>query len=66
MVSVSRRGGCRRTSGSVHSRNASLLASGLPLPSGTRSSGSTTGSCSSGTGCTPQVAQWISGIGQPQ
>ena len=52
--------------GQLHFRNASLLASGLPLPSGTRSSGSTTGSCSSGTGCTPQVAQWISGIGQPQ
>ena len=52
--------------GHEQARNASLLASGLPLPSGTRSSGSTTGSSWSGTGCTPQDAQWMTGIGQPQ
>jgi len=42
------------------------LASGEPRPVISTFSGSTTGSCSSGTGTSPQSAQWIIGIGQPQ
>jgi hypothetical protein len=34
--------------------------------SGTTSSGSTTGNWSAGTGTSPQVGQWMIGIGQPQ
>ncbi len=45
---------------------ALILVQGLPLPSGTRSSGSTTGRSSSGTGTTPQASQWMIGIGVPQ
>ena len=36
------------------------------LVEGRRRRGSTTGSWSSGTGTTPQAAQWMTGIGQPQ
>ena len=42
IVSVSRRAGLPHD-GQRQARNFSLLSSGLPLPSGTRSSGSTTG-----------------------
>jgi hypothetical protein len=42
------------------------LFSGLPLPSGTRCSGSTTGKAFSGTGTTPQPSQWMIGMGVPQ
>ena len=45
---------------------ASLFTSGLPLPSGTKSSGSSTGKSFSGTGCTPHFSQWMSGMGVPQ
>jgi hypothetical protein len=65
IVSVSRRAG-RSQRGQRHSTNDLSLASGLPLPSGTRSSGSTTGRSWSGTGTSPQASQWISGIGHPQ
>jgi len=41
------------------------LASGLPVPSGTQSSGSTTGRSFSGTGTAPQPSQWMIGIGVP-
>ena len=47
MVSVSRRAGLPQL-GQAQDRKASFLASGLPLPSGIRSSGSTTGRSFSG------------------
>ena len=65
IVSVSRRAGPPQR-GQLHFRNASQRASGLPLPSGTRSSGSTTGRSASGTGTGPQASQWMIGIGVPQ
>ena len=65
IVSVSRRASLPHF-GHLQARNAASFASGLPLPSGTRFSGSFTGNCSSGTGTSPHFAQWISGIGQPQ
>ena len=65
MVSVSRRAGLPHC-GQSHWRKDSSLFSGLPLPSGTRCSGSTTGRSFSGTGTVPQSAQWIIGIGVPQ
>ena len=65
MVSVSRLAGMPHD-GHFASRKAGILLSGLPLPSGTRSSGSTTGSCSSGTGTSPHCGHLIIGIGVPQ
>ena len=65
MVSVSRRAGLPQL-GQAQDRKASFLASGLPLPSGIRSSGSTTGRSFSGTGTGPQSGQWMMGIGVPQ
>src|SRR5262245_43171411 len=41
-------------------------SSGLPGRSKVTSSGSLTGRSFSGTGTTPWVGQWITGIGQPQ
>src|SRR5215470_5458355 len=41
-------------------------SSGLPGRSNDTSSGSTTGRSLSGTGTTPHLSQWITGIGQPQ
>ena len=43
--------------GQVVFTNSSRSASGLPVPVGRRSSGSTTGSCSRGTGTVPQLSQ---------
>jgi hypothetical protein len=65
MVSVSRRAGLPQLGQSTF-RKAACLFSGLPLPSGTQSSGSTTGRSRSGTGTAPQVSQWMIGIGVPQ
>ena len=65
IVSVSRREGAPHT-GQGTFRKASHLFSGLPLPSGIRSSGSTTGRSFSGTGTAPCSAQWMIGIGVPQ
>ena len=65
MVSVSRFAGLPQD-GHFVSTKAGIFASGLPVPSGTRSSGSTTGNWSSGTGTSPQAAQWMMGIGVPQ
>ena len=56
MVSVSRRAGLPQV-GQSTVRNAVCLLSGLPLPSGTQSSGKTTGKSFSGTGTSPQLAQ---------
>src|SRR6202007_70730 len=41
-------------------------SSGLPGRSNVTSSGSSTGRSFTGTGTTPQVSQWMIGIGQPQ
>src|SRR5690242_16419596 len=41
-------------------------SSGLPGLSNVTSSGSTTGRSFTGTGTTPHLSQWITGIGQPQ
>ena len=65
IVSVSRRDG-RPQVGQATFRNAPCFASGLPEPSGIRSSGRTTGRSFSGTGTTPQPSQWTIGIGVPQ
>ncbi len=65
IVSLSRRAGPPHL-GQAHLRNGSYFASGLPLPSDTRCSGSTTGRSFSGTGTVPQASQWMIGIGVPQ
>ena len=65
IVSVSRRAGSPHF-GHFTSRNAGVFASGLPVPSGTRCSGSITGSSASGTGTSPQLGQWMIGTGVPQ
>jgi hypothetical protein len=65
IVSVSRFAGAPQR-GQATLTKASHVASGLPLPSGTRPSGRTTGRSVSGTGTTPQVVQWTMGIGVPQ
>jgi len=64
-VSVSRSAG-RRTAGRVvwRTRDRPLIGDCTPLNA--TSSGSSTGSWSSGTGTSPQWAQRITGIGQPQ
>ena len=43
-----------------------IFASGEPAPVISTFSGRTTGNWSSGTGTSPQVLQWMIGIGQPQ
>ncbi len=65
IVSVSRRAGWPHF-GHAHFRKGSCRFSGLPLPSGIRSSGSTTGRSCSGTGTVPHASQWMIGIGVPQ
>ncbi len=65
IVSVSRRAGLPQV-GQATFRKASHLFSGLPEPSGIRSSGSTTGRSFSGTGTAPCSSQWMIGIGVPQ
>ena len=66
MVSVSRRAGAAQH-GQGTDTQASRFASGEPpRPSKRRPVGSSTGSCSAGTGTTPQFSQWITGIGHPQ
>ena len=65
MVSVSRLASLPQQ-GQATFKKLSHLFSGLPLPSGTKSCGSTTGKSFSGTGTAPQVSQWMMGIGVPQ
>ena len=55
-VSVSRRAGPPQL-GQVVFTKSSRSASGLPAPVGLRSAGRITGSCSAGTGTTPQASQ---------
>ena len=56
MVSVSRLAGLPHL-GQEHFKKSSRLFRGLPEPSGTQSSGNTTGKSFSGTGTSPQVSQ---------
>ncbi len=65
IVSVSRFAGPPQR-GQVVSTKSARFASGLPPPSVTQSSGSTTGKSVSGTGTSPHAAQWTIGIGVPQ
>lgn len=68
MVSVSRSAGLPHT-GQVTDFHCVAAASGeMPLGASAspRRSGSFTGSWSSGTGTSPQLGQWMIGIGQPQ
>ena len=65
IVSVSRRDALPHV-GQGTFRKAACLFSGLPLPSGTTSSGSTTGRSFAGTGTGPWSGQWMIGIGVPQ
>jgi len=66
MVSVSRRAAAPQIGQVTPAWKPSCLTSGLPEPSGTQSSGSTTGRSFSGTGTEPCWAQWMIGIGVPQ
>jgi len=65
IVSVSRFAGLPHVGHLVSTYDARLL-SGLPVPSGTTSSGSSTGRSLSGTGTSPQAGQCTIGIGVPQ
>ena len=66
IVSVSRRASPPHFGHRV-STNARDFSRGLPsAPRNSTSSGSRTGRSESGTGTTPQVGQWIAGIGVPQ
>jgi len=65
IVSVSRRAGLPHEGQATLTKLAHLV-SGLPEPSGIRSSGSSTGRSFSGTGTEPQSSQWMMGIGVPQ
>src|SRR6185503_12071236 len=65
MVSVSRRAPPPQD-GHFTLVNAGLRSSGLPGLSKVTSSGRRTGRSLSGTGTTPHLSQWMTGIGQPQ
>src|SRR5260364_444384 len=65
IVSVSRRARAPHC-GHTQSIKAADFASGLPEPSGTRSSGRRTAISERGTGTTPHASQGVSGIGVPQ
>ena len=65
MVSVSRRAGLPHC-GQATFFQVGWRSSGLPGRSKVTSSGSFTGRSFSGTGTTPQLSQWMIGIGQPQ
>src|SRR3712207_4155519 len=64
-VSVSRRAAAPHL-GQATSFQVGWCSNGLPGLSKLTSSGSVTGSWSRGTGTTPQLGQWITGIGHPQ
>src|ERR1700716_1668593 len=65
MVSVSRVAGSPQL-GQVTCFQVGWRSSGLPGRSKSTSSGNVTGRSLCGTGTTPQVLQWMTGIGQPQ
>src|SRR5579885_513555 len=65
MVSVSRRA-LPPHFGQATCFQVGWRSSGLPGLSKVTSSGSVTGRSFSGTGTTPQLSQWMIGIGQPQ
>ena len=68
MVLVSRRAGAPQTGQGVFTHSSTLASGDSPVPVGSYffTSGSSRGSCSSGTGTVPQCGQWISGMGSPQ
>src|ERR1700728_3642540 len=65
MVSVSRTA-ARPHRGQATCFQVGCRSSGLPGRSKVTSSGSVTGKSAFGTGTTPHVSQWMTGIGQPQ
>ena len=65
IVSVSRRAGLPQC-GQATCFQVGWRSSGLPGWSKVTSSGSLTGRSLAGTGTTPQLSQWMTGIGQPQ
>ena len=66
MVSVSRFAALPQQGQSTFTQLSNWARGDPPLPSRLAPTGSSTGSCSAGTGTTPQLSQWITGIGQPQ
>src|SRR5262249_26822562 len=68
MVSVSRRAAPPHLGHSVLTQSSAAASGETPLGARScpRRSGSTTGSCSSGTGTSPQPSQYTIGIGAPQ
>ena len=66
IVSVSRREGAPQQGQATFTQLSSWARGEAPLPLKATWRGSSTGNCSTGTGTTPQLAQWITGIGQPQ
>ena len=65
MVSVSRRAAPPHC-GHFTCFQVGWRSSGLPGLSNETSSGSVTGRSLAGTGTTPHLSQWMTGIGQPQ
>src|SRR5271169_5014204 len=65
MVSVSRRAGPAHC-GHFTFFQVGWRSSGLPGLSKVTSSGNVTGRSLTGTGATPHLSQWMTGIGQPQ
>ena len=66
IVSVSRRAGSPQVGQGTFTQSSSWARGEAPLPLKARLRGSSTGNWSTGTGTTPQLSQWITGIGQPQ
>ncbi len=68
MVSLSRLAGPPHVGHSTLTQSSAAASGETPLGvrSDPRSSGSTTGSWSSGTGTSPHDGQWMIGIGAPQ
>ena len=66
IVSVSRRAGLPHVGHVDVQEVVALVRAGCRVPSGTQSSGSTTGRSFSGTGTAPHASQWMIGIGVPQ
>ncbi len=68
IVSVSRRAGPEHLGHATLTQSVALASGETPFGASAspRMSGSVTGSCSSGTGTSPQSGQWMIGIGVPQ
>ena len=66
MVSVSRSAPPPHDGQATYFQVGWYLSGLSPVGRHSMSSGSSTGSVGSGTGCGPHIAQWIIGIGAPQ